>query len=65
MSCSQGPDSEQELYDEATRYIRLHYNRARVLNSSAARLAMSVFQRRMASSTFALMCSFERPIREN
>ena len=56
----QGPDSEQELYDETTRYIRLHYNRARVLNSSAARLAMSVFQRRMASSTFALMRSFER-----
>ena len=59
---SQGPGSEQELYDEATDYIRLHYNRARGLNRSAARLAMSVFQRRMASSTYALMRSFERRI---
>ena len=56
----QGPDSEQELYDEATHYIRFHYNRAKALNSSAARLAMSVFQRRMASSTYALMRSLER-----
>ena len=56
----QGADSEQELYDEATRYIRLHYNRAKDLNRSAARLAMSVFQRRMASSTYALLCSLGR-----
>ena len=56
----QGPGSEQELYNEATDYIRLHYNRARGLNRSAARLAMSVFQRRMASSSYALMRSFER-----
>ena len=57
---SQGPGSEQELYDETTDYIRYYYNRARVLNRSAARLAMSVFQRRLASSTYALMRSFER-----
>ena len=57
---SQGPASEQELYDETTEYIRNHYNRARDLNRSAARLAMSVFQRRLASSTFALLRSFER-----
>ena len=57
---SQGPESEQELYDETTDYIRYYYNRARVLNRSAARLAMSVFQRRLASSTYALMRSFER-----
>ena len=57
---SQGPGGEQELYEEASDYIRLHYNRARGLNRSAARLAMSVFQRRMASSTYALMRSFER-----
>ena len=56
----QGPDSEQELYDQATRYIRQHYNRAKVLNRPAAQLAMSVFQRRMASSTFALIRSLER-----
>ena len=57
---SQGPASEQELYDETTDYIRYSYNRASHLNRSAARLAMSVFQRRLASSTYALMRSFER-----
>ena len=57
---SQGAASEQELYDETTAYIRYSYNRAGLLNRSAARLAMSVFQRRLASSTYALMRSFER-----
>ena len=57
---SQGPDSEQELYNEATAYIQTHYNKASGLNRSAARLAMSVFQRRMASSTYALLRSLER-----
>ena len=57
---SQGPDGEQELYDETTEYMRYHYNWAKALNRSAARLAMSVFQRRLASSTYALLRSFER-----
>ena len=57
---SQGPGGEQELYDETTEYIRDYYNRARKMNRSAARLAMSVFQRRLASSTYALLRSFER-----
>ena len=52
--------AEQELYDATTRYIAETYNKARILNRSAARLAMSVFQRRLASSTYALMRSFER-----
>ena len=56
---SQGPGSEQELYDATTDYIRHHYNLAQHLNRSAARLVMSVFQRRLASSTYALMRSFE------
>ena len=51
---------EQDLYDATTQYITETYNKARVLNRSAARLAMSVFQRRLASSTHALMRSFER-----
>ena len=38
------------------------YNRAKLLNRSAARLAMSVLQRRLASSTYALLRSFERRI---
>ena len=57
---AQGPGSEQELYDETTDYIANFYNQAQLLNRSAARLAMSVFQRRLASSTYALMRSFER-----
>ncbi len=57
---TQGPVSEQTLYDQTTDYIQTFYNRARILNRSAARLAMSVFQRRLASSTFALLRSFER-----
>ncbi|MGQ0536805.1 MAG: helicase-related protein [Methanobacteriota archaeon] len=55
-----GPTSEQALYDSTTEYIQTYYNRARLLNRSAARLAMSVFQRRLASSTYALLRSFER-----
>jgi superfamily II DNA or RNA helicase/DNA-binding XRE family transcriptional regulator len=51
---------ERDLYEATTRYIDETYNQARILNRSAARLAMSVFQRRQASSTYALMRSFER-----
>lgn len=54
-----GP-AEQRLYDQTTAYIRHFYNRARILNRAAARLAMSVFQRRLASSPYALLRSFER-----
>lgn len=61
---SQGEVSEQTLYENTTQYIQVCYNRAQVLNRSAARLAMSVFQRRLASSTWALLCSFERRIKK-
>ena len=57
---TQGEESEQALYDATTDYIQTYYNRAQTLNRSAARLAMSVFQRRLASSTYALLRSFER-----
>lgn len=59
---SQGKVSEQTLYDETTDYLRFVYNKAKLLNREAARLAMSVFQRRLASSTWALLRSFERRI---
>ena len=59
---TQGEVSEQKLYDETTDYMRYVYNRAKLLNRSAARLAMSVLQRRLASSTYALLRSFERRI---
>ena len=57
---SKGNVSEQRLYDETTNYLKNYYNLARDLNRSAVRLAMSVFQRRLASSTYALLKSFER-----
>ena len=57
---TQGEVSEQQLYDETTEYLRHVYNRAKLLNQTAARFAMGVFQRRLASSTFALLRSFER-----
>ena len=56
-----GPDGEQALYDDTTVYLRRTYNRA-LQNRPALRLAMSVFQRRLASSTYALLRSFERRI---
>ncbi|CEP69111.1 SNF2-related [Moorella glycerini] len=59
LSYDLGP-AEQCLYDETTAYIRTYYNRARILNRAAARLAMSIFQRRLASSTYALLRSLER-----
>jgi SNF2 family DNA or RNA helicase len=59
---TQGEVSEQAFYDATTEYLRYVYNRAKLLNREAARLAMSVFQRRLASSTYALLRSFERRI---
>lgn len=55
-----GTNSEQALYDQVTEYIRTYYNKAKILNRSAARFAMSVFQRRLASSTWAILRSLER-----
>ena len=56
---SPGPGGEQALYDETTAYLRHAYDRA-LDNRPAARLAMGVFQRRLASSTLAVLRSFER-----
>lgn len=57
---TQGPISEQALYDQTTEYLRHIYNRAKLLNKTAAQLVLGVFQRRMASSTYALLRSLER-----
>jgi len=57
---TQGPVSEQALYDQTTDYLRFIYNRAKMLNKTAAQLALGVFQRRMASSTYALLRSLKR-----
>jgi hypothetical protein len=56
----QGNKQEQDLYDQVTRYCELHFDRARQTNRSAAGLAMSILQRRLASSTWAILKSLER-----
>ena len=56
-----GPDGERDLYDRTTTYLRHSYNLA-TGNRQAVKLAMGVFQRRLASSTWALLRSFERRI---
>ena len=57
---TEGPDGEQALYDLTTQYLRRHYDA--LDNRPAVELALSVFQRRLASSTWALCRSFERRI---
>jgi SNF2 family DNA or RNA helicase len=57
---TQGEVSEQTLYDRTTAYIRNYYNLARMLNRQAARFAVMIFQRRLASSTWALLCSLRK-----
>jgi superfamily II DNA or RNA helicase/DNA-binding XRE family transcriptional regulator len=61
---TQGEVGEQRLYEETSQYISTFYNRARILNRSAVRLAMSVFQRRLASSTYAMLCSLENRLQK-
>ena len=56
----QGEHQEQDLYDRMTDYCEIHYDRARRRNQAAAKLAMGVLQRRLASSTWALLKSLER-----
>lgn len=56
---TQGKESEQELYDKTTDYLQKFYNRAKILNRSAVRFAMTIFQRRLASSTYALLESLK------
>ncbi len=57
---SQGAISEHTLYQRTTSYINNYYNLARVLNRQAARFAVMIFQRRLASSTWALVCSLHK-----
>ena len=60
---TEGPDGERALYDRTTEYLRRSYGRA-MENRQAVKLAMGVFQRRLASSTWALFTSLERRIRK-
>ncbi|UDH01741.1 helicase-related protein [Rhodococcus opacus] len=58
-------DAEQNLYDEVTRYVREEMNRAERLGSDNPRartvgFALTVLQRRLASSTHAILRSLQR-----
>ena len=56
----QGEISEQSLYDAVTAYCEKYFDLAGQYNRSAAKMAMMVLQRRLASSTFALLQSLIR-----
>ena len=56
-------DAERELYEEVTRYVREEMNRADALDDTRKRtvgFALTVLQRRLASSTHAIVRSLER-----
>lgn len=56
----QGEISEQSLYDAVTEYCETYFDLAGQYNRMAAKMAMMVLQRRLASSTFALWQSLIR-----
>ena len=56
----QGEISEQSLYDAATEYCETYFDLAGQYNRMAAKMAMMVLQRRLTSSTFALLQSLIR-----
>lgn len=55
-----GEVSEQSLYDAVTAYCEQYFDLAGQYNRSAAKMAMMILQRRLASSTFALLQSLIR-----
>ena len=55
-----GDISEQSLYDEVTEYCEAYFDLAGQYNRAAAKMAMMVLQRRLASSTYALWQSLIR-----
>jgi superfamily II DNA or RNA helicase len=51
---------ERGFYDAATEYIQWSYENNKALNRNAAAMVVAILQRRLASSTFALMESMRR-----
>lgn len=51
---------ELQFYEAATEYIQWSYENNRALNKNAAAMVVAVLQRRLASSTFAMMESLQR-----
>ena len=56
----QGEVSEQSLYDAVTEYCEQYFDLAGQYNRSAAKMTMMILQRRLASSTFAMLQSLIR-----
>ncbi len=52
--------AEKQLYDAVTAYCQTYFNLAKNTNRAAAGLAMSMLQRRLASSSYAILRSLER-----
>ena len=56
-------DAEMELYNELSRYVKYQYDLAMEKQEARRRniaFALVILQRRMASSTYALLCSLQR-----
>lgn len=53
-------EAEQHFYEEASAYLRWSYETNMTLNKNAAAMVVAVFQRRLASSTYAMLESLKR-----
>src|SRR4030042_6459711 len=51
---------ERNFYEEASEYLRWSYETNIALNKNAAAMVVAVFQRRLASSTYAMLESLKR-----
>jgi SNF2 family DNA or RNA helicase len=51
---------EQNFYEEASAYLRWSYETSMTLNKNAAAMVVAVLQRRLASSTYAMLESLKR-----
>ncbi|MCS7252404.1 MAG: hypothetical protein NZ572_08335, partial [Thermoflexus sp.] len=53
-------DDEKRLYNEVTKYVENHYNRALAADKRNVAFALLILQRRLASSVRAVRASLER-----
>ncbi|MBI5585622.1 MAG: DUF3883 domain-containing protein [Deltaproteobacteria bacterium] len=53
-------EAEQNFYKEASEYLRWSYETNKSLNKNAASMVVAVLQRRLASSTYAMLESLKR-----
>jgi superfamily II DNA or RNA helicase/DNA-binding XRE family transcriptional regulator len=51
---------EQQFYEQVSDYLRWSYENNRTLNQNAAGMVLAVLQRRLASSTYAVLLSLKR-----